>query len=58
MTKSEEELQNKFAWKAELKEKIEELGRHSDSRSSKLQCSEDGYTSGLDDVLKLMEDNV
>ena len=33
---------------------IENLDRHSDSRCAELECSEDGYTNGLDDVLALI----
>lgn len=29
---------------------IQDLDRHSDSRAAELECSEDGYTFGLDDA--------
>jgi len=65
MTKSEEELQNKFAWKAELKKKIEGIRKDINKCECSaceydydLNCYSDTHNEALDDVLKLLEDNV
>ena len=35
---------------------IENLDIHSDSRCAELECSEDGYTNGLDDVVTILRE--
>ena len=38
----------------ELVKQIQELMRYSDSRSGELEISEDGYVSGLEDIINLI----
>jgi len=36
----------------------ENLSRHSDSRCPELECSEDGYTWGLDDFIDMVDSRI
>ena len=44
------------ALKAELLAKMQDQHLHSDSRAAELECSEDGYTYGLEDGMKIVNE--